>query len=398
MALESGVRGMFRERLDDIKARNLYRRLRTVESAQGSWVKLEGRRVLNLCSNNYLGLAGHPAVIEAGARAMAEWGCGSGASRSICGNMAVHELLERRIAALKGTESALLYTSGYTANLGIISALVGKEDCVFSDELNHASLIDGCRLSQAKVTVFPHSDLDQLEQALRRTCERFPGGRRLIVVDGVFSMDGDLAPVTEITGLAEKFDSLLMVDEAHATGVLGPGGRGLVASLGLERRVPVIMGTLSKALGSFGGFAAGNRELTEFLVNTSRSFIFTTGLPPASAACALAALDVLEQDTSLPFKVQENGAFLRQRLNTIGFNTLKSQTQIIPVVVGEAAGAVEMSQLLLERGVLATAIRPPTVPQGTSRIRATVMATHTRADLELAASAFEEAGRKVGII
>jgi len=398
MALESRVGGMFRERLDDIKARNLYRRLRTVESAQGSWVKLEGRRVLNLCSNNYLGLAGHPAVIEAGARAMAEWGCGSGASRSICGNMAVHELLERRIAALKGTESALLYTSGYTANLGIISALVGKEDCVFSDELNHASLIDGCRLSQAKVTVFPHNDLDQLEQALRRTRERSPGGRRLIVVDGVFSMDGDLAPVTEIAGLAEKFDSLLMVDEAHATGVLGPGGRGLVASLGLERRVPVIMGTLSKALGSFGGFAAGNRELTEFLVNTSRSFIFTTGLPPASAACALAALDVLEQDTSLPFKVQENGAFLRQRLNTIGFNTLKSQTQIIPVVVGEAAGAVEMSQLLLERGVLATAIRPPTVPQGTSRIRATVMATHTRADLELAASAFEEAGRKVGII
>ena len=398
MALESRVRGMFRERLDDIKARNLYRRLRTVESAQGSWVKLEGRRVLNLCSNNYLGLAGHPAVIEAGARAMAEWGCGSGDSRSICGNMAVHELLERRIAALKGTESALLYTSGYTANLGIISALVGKEDCVFSDELNHASLIDGCRLSQAKVTVFPHNDLDQLEQALRRTRERSPGGRRLIVVDGVFSMDGDLAPVTEITGLAEKFDSLLMVDEAHATGVLGPGGRGLVASLGLERRVPVIMGTLSKALGSFGGFAAGNRELTEFLVNTSRSFIFTTGLPPASAACALAALDVLEQDTSLPFKVQENGAFLRQRLNTIGFNTLKSQTQIIPVVVGEAAGAVGMSQLLLERGVLATAIRPPTVPQGTSRIRATVMATHTRADLELAASAFEEAGRKVGII
>ncbi|HLE80406.1 MAG TPA: 8-amino-7-oxononanoate synthase [Dehalococcoidia bacterium] len=398
MALESRVRGMFRERLDDIKARNLYRRLRTVESAQGSWVKLEGRRVLNLCSNNYLGLAGHPAVIEAGARAMAEWGCSSGASRSICGNMAVHELLERRIAALKGTESALLYTSGYTANLGIISALVGKEDYVFSDELNHASLIDGCRLSQAKVTVFPHSDLDQLEQALRRTCERFPGGRRLIVVDGVFSMDGDLAPVTEIAGLAEKFDSLLMVDEAHATGVLGPGGRGLVASLGLEKRVPVLMGTLSKALGSFGGFAAGNRELTEFLVNTSRSFIFTTGLPPASAACALAALDVLEQDTSLPFKVQENGAFLRQRLNTIGFNTLKSQTQIIPVVVGEAAGAVEMSQLLLERGVLATAIRPPTVPQGTSRIRATVMATHTRADLELAASAFEEAGRIAGII
>lgn len=398
MALESGVSGMFRERLDDIKRRALYRRLRTVESAQGPWVKLEGRRVLNLCSNNYLGLAGHPAVIEAGARAMVEWGCSSGASRSICGNMAVHELLERRIAALKGTESALLYTSGYTANLGIISALVGKEDYVFSDESNHASLIDGCRLSQAKVTVFPHSDLDQLEQALRRTWERSPGGRRLIVVDGVFSMDGDLAPVTDIAGLAEKFDSLLMVDEAHATGVLGPGGRGLVASLGLEKRVPVLMGTLSKALGSFGGFAAGNRELTEFLVNTSRGFIFTTGLPPASAACALAALDVLEQDTSLPFKVQENGAFLRQRLNTIGFNTLKSQTQIIPVVVGEAIRAVEMSQLLLERGVLATAIRPPTVPQGTSRIRATVMATHTRADLELAASAFEEAGRKVGII
>jgi len=237
-----------------------------------------------------------------------------------------------------------------------------------------------------------------------KSISQYPFCFRVMFTRGGFEFRQESLPVRIIeidyrgSVLAEKFDSLLMVDEAHATGVLGPGGRGLVASLGLEKRVPVLMGTLSKALGSFGGFAAGNRELTEFLVNTSRSFIFTTGLPPASAACALAALDVLEQDTSLPFKVQENGAFLRQRLNTIGFNTLKSQTQIIPVVVGEAAGAVEMSQLLLERGVLATAIRPPTVPQGTSRIRATVMATHTRADLELAASAFEEAGRKVGII
>lgn len=389
---------MFGERLDGIKEKGLYRRLRTLESAQGPWVTLEGRRVLNLCSNNYLGLAGHPAVIEAGARAARDWGCGSGASRLVCGNVAIHEELERRIARVKGTEAALAYASGYAANLGIISSLVGKEDVVFSDELNHASIVDGCRLSQAKVVVFPHNDVDALEQSLRRATSAYAGGRRLIVVEGVFSMEGDLAPLQDLVELAERYDSLSMVDEAHATGTLGPGGRGLVVSLGLEKRTTVTMGTMSKALGSFGGFAAGSEELRDFLINTSRSFIFATGLPPASAASALAALDVLEREPALPSKLQENGTRLRERLRSIGFNTLNSQTQIVPVVVGEAARAVEMARLLLNRGILTVAIRPPTVPQGTSRIRVSVMATHTAEDLEMAASGFEEAGRAVGII
>lgn len=388
---------MFTEQLDQIRERGLYRRLRRLDSAQGPWVAVEGRRVLNLCSNNYLGLAGHPDVIEAGARGLREWGGGSGASRLICGNSAIHEELEQRIARLKGTDAALAYTSGYTANLGIISSLVGKGDHVFSDELNHASIIDGCRLSQARVVVFPHNNLDALEHELRQPLTS-AASRRLIVVDAVFSMDGDLAPLSDLAALAERYGSLLMVDEAHATGAFGPGGRGMVVSLGLAGHVDVSMGTLSKALGSFGGFAAGSAELRDFLINTSRSFIFATGLPPVSAACALGALDVLEREPSLPLRLQENGELLRRRLRALGFNTLNSQSQIIPVVVGEAARTVEMSRLLLERGVLATAIRPPTVPQGTSRIRVAVMATHTAKDLDFAASAFEEAGRSVGVI
>ncbi len=392
----TGMQAVFSDRLENIKAGNLYRRLKTLDSPQGPWVQVEGRRLLNMCSNNYLGLSGHPGVIEAGVRAMHEWGSSSGASRLICGTNQLHETLEMRLAAFKNTEASLVYTSGYTANLGIISSLVGRSDIVFSDELNHASLIDGCRLSQAKVTVFSHNDLAVLERELRRA--RDLPGERLIVVDGVFSMDGDVAPVKELVDLAEKYDSMLMVDEAHATGTMGPGGRGLIASLCLEKRVTVLMGTLSKALGSFGGFAAGLGQLRDFLINTSRSFIFATALPPASAACAIAALDLLEQDPGMPVRLQQNSSWLRNRLSSWGFNTLGSQTQIIPVVVGDPARTLEMSRLLLQRGILATAIRPPTVPDGTSRIRVAVMATHTKQDLELAASAFEESGRLVGLI
>ncbi len=392
------MRSFFQEQLARLKEERLYRHLRTIESAPGPWVMLDGRQVLNLCSNDYLGFTSHPQLKKAAVQATQRWGSGSGASRLICGNLTVHETLERRLAAFIGTEAALVYSSGYTANLGIISALVGRGDSVFSDEWNHASIVDGCRLSQARVLVFPHNNLAALEEKLRRVSGANPAGRKLIVVDGVFSMDGDLAPLPELLSLSEKYESLLMVDEAHATGVLGPGGRGLAASFGLEQRVPIIMGTLSKALGSLGGFVAGSRELVEFLINTSRSFIFTTALSPGTVASALAALDVLAADDSLPLRAQGNSGYLRQQLSRLGYNTLNSQTQIIPVVVGDAARTVEMSHLLLEEGVLATAIRPPTVPEGTCRIRATVMATHTRQDLDFALGAFERVGRGLGII
>jgi len=385
-----------REDLDGLKAQKLYRSLLTIDSAQDAWVTLDGRRVLNLCSNNYLGLASHPEVRKVAAEAVEKWGCGSGASRLICGTLTPHRELEFQLATFKGTEAALLYTSGYTANLGIIPALVGKGDTVFSDELNHASIIDGCRLGGARVIVFPHNNLTALETRLRRVAGK--SGRKLIVVDSVFSMDGDLAPLPELAQLAAKYGGLFMVDEAHATGVLGPGGRGMVAHFGLEKNVSIVMGTLSKALGSLGGFAAGSAEMTDFLINRSRSFIYTTALPPSAAAAASAALTILEKEPSLPQKVQDNACYLREGLKQLGFDTRNSETQIIPVVVGEAARTLEMSRLLLNEGVLATAVRPPTVPEGTCRIRTTVMATHTRNDLDFALHVFEKIGRKLGLI
>jgi len=398
MAAEFGWLSSFHQHLENLKEKKLYRCLRTLESAQGCWVMLEGRQVLNLCSNNYLGLSSHPQVKEAAVQAIQKWGCGSGASRLICGNLSLHEFLENSLSTFKTTEAALLYNSGYTANGGIISALVSRGDFVFSDELNHASVVDGCRLSRASVLVFPHNDLDALEDKLRRASCTHPARKKLIVVDGVFSMDGDLAPLPELVNLAEKHESLLMVDEAHATGVLGPGGRGAIALFGLEKRIPIIMGTLGKALGSLGGFVAGSREFVEFLINTSRSFIFTTALPPSVVAAAIAALDVLNRNPSLPLRVQENASYLRRSLNELGYNTLNSQTQIIPVVIGDAFRTLEMSRFLLKEGVLATPIRPPTVPEGTCRIRITVMATHTQQDLDIAVRAFEKAGCSLGII
>lgn len=397
MRVDHSPVSFWREAISALKEQNLYRRPKVIESLQDSWVTVEGRRVLNLCSNNYLGLASHPEVKEAAAQAISEWGCGSGASRLICGNQSPHELLERRLAAFKGAEDALLYTSGYMANVGIISALVGRRGHIFSDELNHASIIDGCRLSGAGIQVFPHNDMDALEDRLRRTASASPRGRRLIVVDSVFSMDGDLAPLPELVGLAERYDCLLMVDEAHATGVLGEGGRGAVSLFGLTRRVPVVMSTLSKALGSLGGFATGSRELREYLVNTSRSFIFSTAPPAAMALAAIKALDLLEGDPSLPVRVQRNAEYWRDGLKSVGYDTGRSRTQIVPVVIGDANRTLEISQRLLHEGVLATPIRPPTVPEATCRIRTTVMATHTKQDLDFALAAFEKVGKEIGL-
>ncbi|MBI4332789.1 MAG: 8-amino-7-oxononanoate synthase [Chloroflexi bacterium] len=394
---ESAFNLRLRDSLDNLATNHLERKLKVLTGEQGPWVEMDGRRLLNLSSNNYLGLAAHPRVKETAARAARLYGCGSGASRLLCGNMALHRELEERLAVFKGKEAALVYSSGYAANVGALSCLVGRGDSVFSDELNHASIIDGCRLSRAKTEVYPHKDLAALEAGLRRALAEAPQARRLIVVDGVFSMDGDIAPLPGLVDLAEKYRAILMVDEAHATGTFGPGGRGVAAHFGLEDRVPIIMGTLSKALGSLGGFIAGSADLVRFLTNHSRSFIFSTALPPPAASAALEALNILEEDPSLAETLQARAAYLREGLHRLGFNTLRSETQIIPVLIGGPAPTMEQAGRLLQEGVLVSALRPPTVPKGTSRLRLSVMANHTLEDLNFALAAIGKAGREEGL-
>lgn len=349
-------------------------------------MEVDGRRALLLCSNNYLGLANHPALREAALRALAESGVGAGASRLVSGSMREHRELEDALAALKRTEAALVFTSGYHANVGTIPALVGREDEVFSDALNHASLIDGCRLSRAKVSVYPHVDLDRLEALLRRSQAR----RRLIVTDSIFSMDGDEAPLAAICDLADRYGAMTLVDEAHATGAIGPRGSGVVGREGLQDRVTVQMGTLGKALGCFGAFVAGRRPLIELLVNEARSFVFTTALPPAIVAAARAAVDIAAQSDALRATLAANASHLYRGLTALGLD-VPHESHILAVVVGAAERTMELSARLLELGVYVQGIRPPTVPDGTSRLRVALMATHTRDDLEVALSGFRTA-------
>jgi 8-amino-7-oxononanoate synthase len=366
----------------------LQRSLRAVDGPQDARVVVGGRSVLSLCSNNYLGLANHPEVIEAAVAAARELGVGSGASRLISGSMRLHHDLETRLAAFKGAEACLLFTSGYHANLGVISSLVGEGDAVFSDALNHASLIDGCRLSRATVSVYPHVELAALEAHLRSARAR----RRLIVTDSIFSMDGDAAPLAAICDLAERYDAMVMVDEAHATGVVGPRGGGLVQALGLERRISVQMGTLGKALGGFGAYVAGSSALIDFLVNRARTFIFTTALPPPVVAAAGAALTIVEREPERRSTVRRHAQRLRAGLRAGGYDVQGDDTShILPVLIGDAEATMALSAALLDHGVLAHGIRPPTVPDGTARIRATVMATHREEDIDEAVRAFVQA-------
>ena len=376
-------------RLAELRELGLHRRLRLVETPQGERVTLDGRPVLLLCSNDYLGLAGHPAVREAAAEASLAWGAGAGASRLVSGNMPVHAELERRLAGFKGTESALLVGSGYLANVGVVSALAGEGEVVFSDALNHASIVDGCRLSRADTFIYRHADVEHLEWGLRRAASR----AALIVTDGVFSMDGDVAPLVELQALAERYGARLAVDEAHGTGAVGPGGRGAVAAAGLEGAVDVIVGTLGKALGAYGAFVCCRAETADYLINTMRPLIFSTALPPSVPAAAAAALEVLDAEPERPRRLQANAELMRAELASRGVAVGASRTQIIPLLVGDASATMRACGRALEQGVFAQGIRPPTVAPGTSRLRLTVMATHRPEDLRAAAGVLAAAVR-----
>jgi len=382
--------------LTSLKEAGLYRRMASCASASGPRVTIDGRQVLLLASNDYLGLAAHPRMKARAQEATAHWGTGSGASRLISGNMTLFDKLEAALARFKKTEAALVFNTGYMANAGLLQALTGHEDVIFSDELNHASIIDGCRLSRARIRVYPHRDMQALEGLLKQ-CGH--ARRRIIVTDGVFSMDGDLAPLPDLAALSIRYDGALIVDDAHGTGVLGPTGRGTLEHFGLAGRPDIIvMATLGKALGSFGACIAGSRDLREYLINRARSFIFTTALPPAAAAAALEALLILDDEPELRSQLADNADFMRAGLRALGFNTLDSRTQIIPLLIGGPEKAVAMARSLFEEGIFIQAIRPPTVPQGSSHLRITVMATHTRQDLTRALEAIEKTGRKLEII
>ncbi|MBJ7329285.1 MAG: 8-amino-7-oxononanoate synthase [Solirubrobacteraceae bacterium] len=386
------------ERLDELKELGLYRRMRMVSGPQGPRVVLDGKPVLLLCSNNYLGLADHPRVREAAADAAMRWGVGAGASRLISGTMTVHRRLEESLAAFKGTESALLFGSGYLANLGVIGALGGPGTAIFSDELNHASIIDGCRMARGETFVYGHSDLDHLEWGLQQAMRdgKARGKPPLIVTDTVFSMDGDVAPLEGIVELAEHYGARIVVDDAHGTGCIGPDGRGAVAEAGLEGHIDVIIGTLGKALGSYGAFAACDAQMSAYLTNTARSLIFSTAPPPPAVAGAMAALDLLFEQPRRVERLQTNAEVLRDELAREGFEVAGSTTQIIPLIVGEADVAMRVSEAALERGVFAQAIRPPTVAEGTSRLRLAVMASHTKDELREAARILGKAALAAG--
>ena len=386
------------ERLDELKDLGLYRRLRMVSGPQGPRVVLDGKPLLLLCSNNYLGLADHPRVREAAADAAMRWGVGSGASRLVSGTMTVHRRLEERLAAFKGAEAALLFGSGYLANIGVVSALAqlgaagGATPVVFSDELNHASIIDGCRLAKGETFVYRHCDVEHLAWGLRQA----EGRGAVIVTDSVFSMDGDVAPLAELVDAAREHGAMLVVDEAHGTGCLGPGGRGAVHEAGLEGEVDVVVGTLGKALGAYGAFAACDQAMAKLLINTARPFIFSTAPSPPAVAGALAALELLVEQPHRVDKLQANAGVMRDELAREGFEVAGSTTQIVPLVVGDASLAMRICELAIERGVFAQAIRPPTVPDGTSRLRLALMASHTKAELREAAQVLGRAALKAG--
>jgi len=384
------------EELKNLKASGLYNRIRTLSSPQGAWLIVDGKRALNFCSNNYLGLANHPRLVQAAQEAAGQYGVGPAAVRTIAGTMDLHVRLEQRLAAFKGVEAAITFQSGFNANLGTIPALVGKGDGIFTDELNHASIIDGCRLSGAQIVRYNHCDVADLEKALQEKRSSFP--RALVVTDGVFSMDGDTAPLDKILEVCQSHNVLLMVDDAHGEGVLGRGGRGIVDHFGLHGKVDIEVGTLSKAFGVVGGVVAGNPIVIEWLRQRGRPFLFSSAMTVPDAAACLAALDLLEESTELVDRLWENTRYFKEEMRRLGFDIGKSTTPITPVMLGEAPVAQQFSRELFENGVFAMAIGFPTVPRGKARIRVMISAAHARADLDQGLEAFATVGRKLGVI
>ncbi len=368
---------------------------RVLESAQGPRVRIDGEWKISLCSNNYLGLANHPVLKEAAAKALEEYGAGTAAARSLSGSTPVHEELERELADFKGTEAALVFNSGNTANAGVIPALAVKGDAFFSDEINHGSIIDGCRLSRAERNVYRHNDMAHLEELLRGAAHC---RKRMLVTDTVFSMDGDIAPLPEMVELCEKYDAFLMVDEAHATGVLGEHGGGAVEHYGLEGKVDVLMGTLGKALGAVGGYIAGSKELITYLARAARTFLFTTSLPTPCVAAGLAGVRLLRSDPSLIQKLWDNVKTYKAALGQLGFDTMGTKTPIVPILIGDDEAALRLCARAFKEGVYATKIGTPYVPEGTSRLRTIVTAAHTKEDLKKAVDIFEKVGRELNLI
>ena len=384
------------QEIDSLKEAGLYNNIRTLSSPQGAWLVVDGKKVLNFCSNNYLGLANHPKIVKAARKATKAYGVGPGAVRTIAGTMDLHIELEKRLAAFKGVKAAITFQSGFNANLATIPALVGKEDVIFSDRLNHASIIDGCRLSGAKIIAYEHNSAESLEEAIQENLSKYR--RALIVTDGVFSMDGDIAPLPALYEVAKKHDILLMVDDAHGEGVLGKGGRGIVDHFGLHGKVDIEVGTMSKAFGVMGGVVAGDKVIVEWLRQRGRPFLFSSAMTVPDAAACLAAVDLLEASTELVDKLWENGRYFKAEMQKLGFDTGASETPITPVMLGEAPLAQEFSRELYKKGVFGTAIGYPTVPQGKARIRVMISAAHSKDDLDKGLKAFAKVGKKLGVI
>ncbi|MCC7129424.1 MAG: glycine C-acetyltransferase [Anaerolineae bacterium UTCFX2] len=382
--------------LQNLKEAGLYNRIRTLGSPQGAWLIVDGKRVLNFCSNNYLGLANHPRLLEAARKAMEKYGLGPAAVRSIAGTMELHLQFEERMAKFKRVDSSIALQSGFTANLATIPALVGKEDGIFSDELNHASIIDGSRLSGAQIVRYAHCDPADLKRQLDQHRQEFP--RALVITDGVFSMDGDIAPLDQIYEIVQNYDAVLMVDDAHGEGVLGRGGRGIVDHFHLHGKVDIEVGTLSKAFGVVGGVVAGNPLVVEWLRQRGRPFLFSSATTVPDTAACIAAIDLLEESTELVDRLWENTRYFKAEMKTLGFDTGVSVTPITPVMLGEAPLAQQFSRELFENGVFAMALGFPTVPRGKARIRVMISAAHAKADLDQGLEAFEKVGKALGVI
>lgn len=383
------------DEIKQLQEQGLFIHIRTIGTAQDAWIEVDGKKVLNLCANNYLGFANHPELKKAAKEAIDKYGVGPAAVRTIAGNMTLHNELEQKLTKFKEVEDAISFQSGFNSNLATIPALMGPEDVIFSDELNHASIIDGCRLSRAKIVRYAHCDASSLEECLKK---EVAARRRLVVTDGVFSMDGDIAPLPDIVEVAEKYDAIVMVDDAHGEGVLGKAGRGIVDHFGLHGRVDIEVGTLSKAFGVVGGYVAGKKKIVDYLRQRARPFLFSSAVTPADVAACIRAVEILTKSGELVEKLWENTRYLKSELKKLGFDLGFSETPITPVMIGDAKKAQDFSQALFENGIFAMAISYPTVPKGKDRLRLMNSATHSREDLDFAVEVFQKVGKQLGII